>query len=96
MKPPEPDANDNQIIGLSAAPEILVEGFRGVMTRAGVVKLNFFALRFDPALERVEKHAALTLAIPLADFADIAQSFGTILRDMQEKGALPKDGHNDV
>lgn len=88
MDLPGSDANDNQIIGVSAAPEIFVEGYRGVMTRAGVVKLNFFALRFDPATERVEKHAAVTLAMPLVDFAEIAQAFDALLRDMREKGTL--------
>jgi hypothetical protein len=85
------EGSDNQLLGLADAPEVLVEGYRGVMLRAGVLKLNFFASRFDPATERTDKHAAVTLAIPLADFVDVATALNALLNDMREKGALPKE-----
>ena len=90
MKAVEQDQDDNKLIGLSEAPEVLVEGYRGVMMRAGMLKLNFFAQRFDPETDQVEKYAAVTLTIPLADFSDIVRGLETVLRDMQENGTLPK------
>ena len=91
MEAPEPERSDNHLLGLSAAPEVFVEGYRGAMMRAGVLKLNFFANRFNPATEHVEKHAAVTLSIPLADFAEIAAAMGALAREMREKGTLPKE-----
>lgn len=92
MDDPEPEMNDNRLLGLLAAPEVFVEGYRGAMMRAGVLKLNFFANRFDPSAERVEKHAAVTLSIPLEDFAGIVAGLAALLHDMQEKGAVAKEG----
>jgi hypothetical protein len=43
MSSGETGENDNALLGLSAAPEIFVEGYRGAMTRSGQVKLNFFS-----------------------------------------------------
>lgn len=91
MEAPEPEGSDNLLLGLSAAPEVFVEGYRGAMMRAGVLKLNFFTNRFNPATEHVEKHAALILSMPLMDFVEIASALGALARDMQEKGNLPKE-----
>jgi hypothetical protein len=91
MDAPEPEVSDNHLLGLSAAPEVFVEGYRGAMMRAGVLKLNFFTNRFDPFTGRVEKHAAVTLSIPLADFEGIATGMTALLREMQEKGTAPKE-----
>ena len=85
MKAVEPEVNDNEILNLAAAPEVLVEGYRGAMVRAGLVKLNFFANRLDPATGRVEKHAAVTLSIPLADFMSIAAGLGVLAQDIEKK-----------
>ena len=91
METSETVENDNRILGLSRTPEVYVEGYRGAMARAGVIKLNFFTNRFDPSTERVEKHAAVTLSIPLADFTEIVAAMTAVLRDLREKGTLPKE-----
>lgn len=90
MDAPEPESSDNQILGLHSAPEIFAEGYRGAMFRAGVVKINFFANRFDPATERIEKHAVLTLAVPTADFPDIVRGFAALAQELQIKEAAEK------
>jgi hypothetical protein len=63
--------DDAEIQGLDKAPEILVEGYRGATLRAGLVKLNFFTNVFHPGDRRLTKKAALTMAMPHADFEEV-------------------------
>jgi len=85
------EENDNLVLGLSSAPEIFVEGYRGAMSRAGVIKLNFFANRFNPTTERIEKHGAVTLSVPLVDFEQIVEALSTLIQEFREKEAASKD-----
>jgi hypothetical protein len=91
MPPDSAGENDNALLGLSAAPEMFVEGYRGAMTRQGLVKLNFFSLRFDPGTERIEKHAVVTLTIPASDFSEMVRALNALRDSMEEAGALPKE-----
>ena len=61
------------------------------MMRAGVLKLNFFARELGPRTDRVEKHAAVTLSMPLTDFADIVEGLNTLLQEMKEKGSVSSE-----
>lgn len=83
-----PVAGEGPVEGLASAPEFFVEGYRGVMLREGVVKLNFFSLRFDPAAEAVRPRAALTLSMPERDFHDVVQALSALSEDMKARVAV--------
>lgn len=90
------DPSDNEIEGLAAAPEFYVEGYRGTLARAGVVKLNFFSLRFDPGAETVRKHAVVTLTMPAGDLADVARGMLGFIEDLRRKGVIVADGTSET
>lgn len=79
---------DNLVIGIQEAPEIFVDGFRGVMTNGQTVKINFFQNRFDAGTEETLKIAAFTMVMAVSDFIAIAQALPKLLEEFQEKGAL--------
>lgn len=78
------------IAGIATAPEIFFEGYRGLTLRNGVVHINTFVNRFDPDSNTTVPVAGPVLAIPLTDFAEISQSFASVVADLVEKGLLVK------
>lgn len=91
MNSSDPNGDDNTLLGLERVPEIFVEGYRGAMTRAGMIKLNFFTTRLDPVTGAIEKHAAMTLAMPTPDFAEVATALHALLQDLQARGVIGKE-----
>jgi hypothetical protein len=63
--------DDNALVGLEAAPALLVDGYRGALLSGGVVRLNFFSNRVDPRSGDTVKVAALTLTVPALDFLEV-------------------------
>ncbi|MDX2103167.1 MAG: hypothetical protein SF002_11570 [Alphaproteobacteria bacterium] len=75
--------DDYQVLGVLAAPEHFVEGYRGATCRAGLVKLNFFSNRFDPATNLVQKQAVCTLAIPAEDLIDVVRGLSDLVAGLK-------------
>lgn len=76
------DPDDSRIDGLATAPEIFVEGYRGVVVRAGHAKLTFFSNRIAPADKRLVKQAVVSLVIPLEDLADVARALNDLVAEI--------------
>ena len=83
VEEPKLDPNDNNVRNVSQAPEIFVEGYRGVAVRAGIVKINFFANRLDPSDGTLSKHAAVTLTIPVEDFLQIIPALAAVIDEIR-------------
>jgi len=86
---------DMVVSGVDDAPEFFVEGYRGALVRAEMVKLNFFSNRVQPASSEVTKRAVCTLTIPFADLKDIVQELAKLIDHVESQitnrteGALP-------
>jgi hypothetical protein len=80
--------------GLSSAPEILVEGYRGAVVSDSLVKLNFFSLLFDASSKSFKHVGALRLAIPTDEFPDIVRALNELLSDMQGRDIPVKDSRD--
>jgi len=79
---------DDIVVGIKDAPEIFVDGFRGVLTNGQIVKLNFFQNRFDSESQEPTKVAAFTLVISMNDFIAVSQTLPTLVAEFQEKGIV--------
>lgn len=86
------DPDDNRLSGLEAAPEFLVEGYRGVVVRGGIAKLNFFSQSFDPSTRVVAKRAALVMAIPVQDLTEVVDALQRLVRDLRRQGLVGASG----
>ncbi len=96
MDPVFSNRPDDEVAGLAAAPELFVEGYRGAMVRAGMVKLNLFSTSLDSASRGVEKRAVARIVVPIADFLDMAEAMWAlrteILREPDAAGLQPTRG----
>jgi hypothetical protein len=94
MDTPIADVDDSKVLGLEAAPEFLVEGYRGAAMRAGIVKLNFFTNVFNASDRSIRKRAALTMAVPYPDFEQIVSALVSLREELQaaqaKAEAVPK------
>jgi len=90
MEDPPADIADSIILGLETAPELFVEGYRGALYRAGVVKLNFFATRTQGPDLGIAKQAVSTLSIPLIDLKEVVPALSRLIEhiEAQEVAAL--------
>lgn len=73
---------DGPLVGLAGVSEIFVEGFRGIIFHAGIVKLNFFSTRTNPHGDGLIQQAAVTLAVPLSDLAAITSGLSNLLIEL--------------
>lgn len=83
---------DMIVAGVDEAPEFFVEGYRGALFRAEVVKLNFFSNRVQPANSEVTKRAVCTLTIPLADLKDIVGELAKLIDHVESQAINRNEG----
>ena len=79
--------NEDDIIeGADRAPEIFVDGYRGILTNGQIVKVNFFQNRLVG--EKTKKIAVFTLTTSITDFLAISKAFEAAVSKFQEDGVI--------
>lgn len=74
------------------APEIFVDGYRGVSMRGGIVKFNFFTSRLSADLSKGEDVLACRLAMTIPTVASVYEALGRLLDDMEKDGLIRREG----
>lgn len=80
------DNEDARIENLSSIREVFVDGYRGVYTNNGVVKVNFFSNRFDPESGKVLKLSSIVLSTSLVDLAQMVIGLNAALKEFEDRG----------
>jgi hypothetical protein len=88
MDNPEPEDADKIVMGLEGVSEIFVEGYRGAMFRAGVVKLNMFSTRVLGPGQEISKQAACILSVPLIDLKEIVPALAKLIEHIESQMVL--------
>ncbi len=82
----KPPAEDKHLEGLINAPAIYVDGYQGVSITAGVAKVNFYTISFDPSTEKSSKVAAFKLVTPLQTLKQIHSALGELFDKLEKDG----------
>lgn len=86
--PSKPPAENKHLEGLVDAPVIFVDGYQGVSISAGVAKINFYTLAFDPGTEKTKKVAAFQLATALPTLVKIHDALGKLFESLEKQGVI--------
>ena len=92
MDDPKPEDPDAIILGLEGIPEIFLEGYRGAMFRAGIVKLNMFSTRLTGPGQEISKQGVCILNIPLVDLKEIVPALAKLIEHIDSQILLANEG----
>ena len=83
------DRPNLEIRGLAEADVIFAEGYQGWALRSGILHLNLFSLRNDPASSAEHFRAAAgILAMPIVDFCEVVESLNGIVAQLEKDGLI--------
>lgn len=74
-----------EIARIESAPEVYVDGYKGVIITNGVAKLNFFSTVFDPATNRTLPVATLRLVTPVDALSGIRDALNKLFADLERE-----------
>lgn len=79
---------DVTVYGSVQAPEIYIDGFRGVMTNGHIAKINFFTNRLDGEDQKPKKIAALTLVLTVTDLVAVHKAIEETISNFKRDGII--------
>ena len=74
------------VLGVTEAPEIFVDGYRGAISNGQIVKLNFFSNRLISG--ETTKVGVMTLVTSISDFVAISEAFQEFMKLLQDDGVI--------
>lgn len=76
--------------GFTEAPDLLVDGFQGVIMRNGIVRLNLFTINIDPNDFSTYRKVVATLSMSLPTYVQIHAAMTDMLRDFEKDGFIKR------
>lgn len=92
---PPPGLEPGPVVDRGDAPELLADGYQGVILTNGVVKFNLISSRINAETDKAERVVVARLALPLPAFVSIYNAFGQLSQDMHRMGVLQIEERQD-
>lgn len=80
-----------EVEGADLCPEIVVDGFAGVILTNGLVKVTLFSDFSDPATGAVRRKAVARMTMAVPSFGGLYEGMGAVLADFEKKGLIQRN-----